>query len=85
MMFKRVGKYLTFTVKDIMALEEVSKWVCEVVDKPYFIEVETFPSTQIYHVRIKSEESEDETIVNCLKKFSESAKFDFIVEGGVIR
>lgn len=80
-MFKRVGKYLTFMVKDIIALEEVSKWICEVADKPYFIEVETFPSMQLYHVNIKSDESEYETIINGLTSFADLAKLDILVKG----
>ena len=80
-MFKRVGEYLTFVVKDLKALEEVSKYICTIIERPYFIEVEIFPSMQLYHVSIKCDESDDETIVNGLKKFSELAKFEILVGG----
>lgn len=77
-MFKRVGEYLTFVVKDLKALEEVSKYICVIIERPYFIEVETFPSTQVYHISIKCDESDDVYISKGLKGYASLAKFDIL-------
>ena len=77
-MFKRVGEYLTFVVKDLKALEEVSKYICVIIERPYFIEVETFPSTQVYHVSIKCDEIKEQSVRKGLKGFADLAKFEIL-------
>lgn len=77
-MFKRVGEYLTFIVKDLKALEEVSKYICVVIERPYFIEVEVFPTMQVYHVSIKCDESDDGHISKGLKGYASLAKFEIL-------
>ena len=80
-MFKRCGKYLAFMVNDLRTLGEVSKWICEVIDRPYCIDPEVFSNMTIYHIGIKADESEDEGIIKSLKSFSEITRCEFIGEG----
>ena len=77
-MFDRVKEFLVVTTNNLKALEEVSLWICNILNANYFVRVEKFPSTTLYRFYIHVEEKLDKKTIKGLKDFVSLTNIELI-------
>ena len=79
-MGERIGNYFVITVNNFHALEEISFWICRVLEKPYYIELEKFPHVTIYRLYINVADYPDD-VSEMLKRFLQVSNVKLMKKG----